>query len=148
MAQIDPSTLDYLQNTLWSSLESGYNLPNGILNAIAKWESRGTYDNKAFNSASQAAGLFQLRPNAIAQVKISYGIDLDPMNVYQASLAAALIFKRYNRMYQGSLALMVMAYNWGEGNVRKLINSLATEQVAKVPLETRNYIANTIPFIG
>jgi soluble lytic murein transglycosylase-like protein len=148
MASLDQSTLDYLQNTLWTSLENGYGLPTGILNAIARWETRGAYDNKGFNPATQAAGLFQLRPNAIQQVKISYGIDLDPMNVYQASLAAALIFKRYNRMYQGALTLMVMAYNWGEGNVRKLINKLANDQVASVPLETRNYVANTIPFIG
>ena len=147
MASIDQSTLDYLQNTLWPSLESGYNLPTGLLNSIARWETRGAYDNKSPNAA-QAAGLFQLRPNAIQQVKISYGIDLDSMNVYQASLAAALIFKRYNRMYQGALTLMIMAYNWGEGNVRKLINNLANEQVARVPLETRDYIANTIPFIG
>lgn len=144
---IDQSTLNYLKSTLWPMLEQGYNLPNGILNAIAFWESRGTYSDKS-NLNTGARGLFQLRDIAIQQVQIDYGSTLDPNNVYQASLAASMLLNRYFKMFNYNTAISVASYNWGEGNVKKLLRKIAAGQNAFIPLETRDYLQNVIPLLA
>jgi membrane-bound lytic murein transglycosylase MltF len=128
-------------------LEQGYNLPSGILNAIAFWESRGTYSDKS-NPNTGARGLFQLRDIAIQQVQIDYGSTLDPNNVYQASLAASMLLNRYFKMFNYNTAISVASYNWGEGNVKKLLRKIAAGQNAFIPLETRDYIQNVIPLLA
>ena len=144
---IDQSTLNYIKSTLWPMLEQGYNLPAGILNAIAYWESRGTYSDKS-NPNTGARGLFQLRDIALKQVQIDYGSTLDANNVYQASLAAAMLLNRYFRMFQYNTPIGVAAYNWGEGNVKKLLRTIAAGGNAFIPLETRDYIQNVIPLLA
>ena len=128
-------------------LEQGYNLPSGILNAIAFWESRGSYSDKS-NPNTGARGLFQLRDIAIQQVQIDYGSTLDPTNVYQASLAASMLLNRYFKMFNYNTAISVASYNWGEGNVKKLLRKIAAGQNAFIPLETRDYIQNVIPLLA
>lgn len=144
---IDQSTLNYLKSTLWPMLEQGYNLPSGILNAIAFWESRGTYSDKS-NPNTGARGLFQLRDIALEQVKIDYGSTLDSTNVYQASLAASMLLNRYFKMFNYNTAISVASYNWGEGNVKKMLRKIAAGQNAFIPLETRDYIQNVIPLLA
>lgn len=144
---IDQSTLNYLKSTLWPMLEQGYNLPSGILNAIAFWESRGTYSDKS-NPNTGARGLFQLRDIAIQQVQIDYGSTLDPSNVYQASLAASMLLNRYFKMFNYNTAISVASYNWGEGNVKKMLRKIAAGQNAFIPLETRDYLQNVIPLLA
>ena len=143
---IDQSTLNYLKSTLWPMLEQGYNLPSGILNAIAFWETRGTYSDKS-NYQTGAQGLFQLRQIAVDQVKIDYGTTLDPNNVYQASEIAAMLLNRYYRMFQGNTPLTIGAYNWGEGNIKKIIRVIANGGNAYIPIETRTYIENVLPLL-
>jgi hypothetical protein len=144
---IDQPTLSYLQNTLWPMLEQGYNLPAGILNAIAYWETRGTYSDRS-NYQTGAQGLFQLRQIAVDQVKIDYGTTLDPNNVYQASVIAAMLLSRYYRMFQSNTPLMIGAYNWGEGNIKKVLRIIAQNKPAFIPLETRDYIQNVMPLLA
>lgn len=144
---IDQSTLNYLKSTLWPMLEQGYNLPSGILNAIAFWESRGTYSDKS-NPNTGARGLFQLRDIALEQVKIDYGSTLDSTNVYQASLAASMLLNRYFKMFNYNTAISVASYNWGEGNVKKMLRKIAAGQNAFIPIETRDYIQNVIPLLA
>lgn len=128
-------------------LEQGYNLPSGILNAIAFWESRGTYSDKS-NPNTGARGLFQLRDIALEQVKIDYGSTLDSTNVYQASLAASMLLNRYFKMFNYNTAISVASYNWGEGNVKKMLRKIAAGQNAFIPIETRDYIQNVIPLLA
>lgn len=144
---VDQSTLDRLQSTIWNSIEDSFKLPRGILNAIATWETRGTFDNNAFNRGSGARGIFQLTPIALKQVKIDYGLNADPVNVYQASVAAAALLSRYQRLFNGQLSLMVAAYNAGEGRIKRFIREVAANGRASLPFETRDYIANVVPMI-
>jgi len=144
---VDQSTLDRLQSTVWNSIEDSFKLPRGILNAIATYETRGTFDNTAFNRGSGARGIFQLTPIALKQVKIDYGLNADPVNVYQASVAAAALLSRYQRMFNGQLPLMVAAYNAGEGTIKKFIRDNAAYGGGSLPYETRQYIINVVPML-
>lgn len=144
---VDQLTLNRLQSTVWNSIEDSFKLPRGILNAIATWETRGTFDNNAFNRGSGARGIFQLTPIALKQVSIDYGLNADPTNVYQASVAAAALLSRYQRLFNGQLPLMVAAYNAGEGTVKRFVRQVANNGRGSLPYETRDYIANVVPMI-
>lgn len=144
---VDQLTLNRLQSTVWAGIEDTFKLPRGILNAIATWETRGSFDNNAFNRGSGARGIFQLTPIALKQVNIDYGLNADPNNVYQASVAAAILLSRYQRLFNGKLPLMVAAYNAGEGTVRKFVRDVAQNGRGSLPYETRDYIANVVPMI-
>jgi len=141
---VDASTLDRLRFVVWPALEAGYDLPIGLLNAIATWETRGTFRDEI--SPAGARGIFQLTPIALEQVKRDVGINFDPSNPYSASTAAAILLSRYFKIFTYP-SLVVAAYNWGEGNVKKLLRSIATQGRGTMPLETRQYIVNTIGMI-
>lgn len=144
---VDQLTLNRLQSTVWAGIEDTFKLPRGILNAIATWETRGSFDNNAFNRGSGARGIFQLTPIALKQVNIDYGFTADPNNVYQASVAAAMLLSRYKRLFNNVLPFMVGAYNAGEGRIRRFIREVAANGSASLPYETRDYIANVVPMI-
>jgi soluble lytic murein transglycosylase-like protein len=144
---VDQVTLNRLQSTVWAGIEDSFKLPRGILNAIATWETRGSFDNNAFNRGSGARGIFQLTPIALKQVNIDYGLNADPNNVYQASVAAAILLSRYQRLFKGELPLMVAAYNAGEGTVRRFVKQVAANGRGSLPYETRDYIANVVQMI-
>lgn len=139
---LDNATLNHLRTAVWPQLEATYNLPSGLLNAVASWETRGTFDQNAFNAGSGARGIFQLTPIALKQVKIDTGQTINPVNPYQASNAAAALFARFNKMFNGQVPLMVAAYNAGEGTVKKFVKSVAEQGKGRLPAETRDYIVN------
>ena len=139
---LDASTLAHLRATVWPALETGMGLPAGLLNAVATWETRGTFDPRAYNAASGARGIFQLTPISLRQVAQDTGMQVNPTNPYQASAAAAALLARYNRLFQGQLPLVVAAYNAGEGTVRGFVKSVASQGRGRLPAETRDYIVN------
>lgn len=139
---LDAATLNHLRTAVWPQLEATYNLPSGILNAIASWETRGSFDPNAYNAGSGARGIFQLTPIALRQVKIDTGQTINPVNPYQASNAAAALLARLNKMFNGQLPLVIAAYNAGEGRIRSFVKSVATQGRGRLPAETRDYIVN------
>jgi soluble lytic murein transglycosylase-like protein len=144
MAQISSDTLARLRETVWPALENAYQLPYGLLNSIATYETRGTFRDET--SPAGARGIFQLTPIALEQVRRDIGINFDPSNPYSASTAAAILLSRYFKIFTYP-SLVVAAYNWGEGNVKKLLRTIATQGRGTMPLETRQYIVNTIGMI-
>jgi len=140
---LSPSTLLHLERTVWPALERSWGLPAGTLEAIAWWETRGTF--RDMTSASGARGIFQLRPIALRQVLDEFGIAADPSNPYQASAAAAALMSRYLRLFRGSLPLALAAYNAGEGTVRRFLAQAAQGGAGQLPRETRDYVLNVVP---
>lgn len=136
--------IDHLRNVVWPTLERAYNLPTGILGAIASVETGGRFDTRAYNAASGAAGLFQLTPIALAQVKLDSGVSFDPYSPGAASAAAALLLRRYLRMFQGDVNLAVAAYNAGEGAVKRFLTQVQAQGVGKLPVETARYIPKVL----
>ena len=144
MSQISADTLDRLRLNVWPALEAGYDLPLGLLNSIATWETRGTFTDQVGRTGGR--GIFQLTPIALEQVRRDVGVNFDPSNPYSASTAAAILLSRYFKIFTHP-SLVVAAYNWGEGNVKKLLRTIATQGRGTMPLETRQYIANTVGMI-
>lgn len=142
---LSPDTLDRLQRVIWPALERSWGLPAGTLEAIAWYETRGTF--KDMTSRTGARGIFQLRPIALAQVRQEFGIAADPSNPYQASAAAAALMSRYLRLFRGSLPLAIAAYNAGEGTVRRFLAQTVQGGAGVLPRETRDYVVNVIPRI-
>jgi cell wall-associated NlpC family hydrolase len=109
---------------LFAQNEARYQLPQGLLAAVAHTESGG---NAAAVSPAGAQGLMQLMP-ATAQ-----GLGVDPWIPAQAVQGAARLLSNYLHSY-GSVPLALAAYNAGPG---------AVEQYGGVPpyAETQNYVA-------
>lgn len=142
---LSPDTLDRLNRVIWPALERSWGLPEGTLEAIAWYETRGTF--KDMTSRTGARGIFQLRRIALDQVMQEFGIAADPSNPYQASAAAAALMSRYLRLFRGSLPLAVAAYNAGEGSVRRFLAQTAQGGAGSLPRETVSYVQTVVPRI-
>lgn len=134
----------HLQTNVWPLLERAYGLPAGILGAIATVETGGTFNTRAVNAASGAAGLFQLTPIALAQVQQDSGIRFDPFSPGAASAAAALLLRRYLRLFKGDVNLAIAAYNAGEGTVKRFLTQVQSQGRGKLPVETARYIPKVL----
>ncbi|MGQ7297342.1 NlpC/P60 family protein [Quadrisphaera sp. KR29] len=94
---------------LFDAAEARYDLPDGLLSAVAKTES--SYDPSAVSPAG-ARGLMQLMPGTAREL----GVDAhDPAQAVDG--AARLLAQHLDRF--GSLPLALAAYNAGPGNVTK-----------------------------
>lgn len=142
---LSPDTFDRLNRVIWPALERSWGLPAGTLEAIAWYETRGTFRDQT--SRTGARGIFQLRPIALRQVLDEFGIAADPSNPYQASAAAAALMSRYLRLFRGSLPLAIAAYNAGEGTVRNFLRDAAAGGAGLLPRETRDYVLTVVPRI-
>jgi hypothetical protein len=109
---------------VFSQNEARYQLPQGLLAAVAQTESGG---NPAAVSPAGAQGLMQLMPAT------AHGLGVDPWEPAQAVQGAAQLLSRYLHNF-GSVPLALAAYNAGPG---------AVEQYGGVPpyRETENYVA-------
>lgn len=118
---------------LFASLESKYNLPSGMLDAVWKQESgRG----KNMLSKAGAEGHFQFMPKTARQ----YGLA-DPYDLPSSAEAAARMYGDLSKKYGGDVTKMLAAYNWGQGNLdRKGLES--------APAETLGYIKNISKRMG
>ena len=129
-----------------SAIENNpHGLRPSLIKAVIKQESEGKVDAK---SKAGAYGLMQLMP------KTAKGLGVDatnPLENVQGGMRLInTLHKRYNNM-----ELALAAYNWGEGNMARALNTLKTKGVPatwsnikkygnsfprKLPQETRKYV--------
>jgi hypothetical protein len=109
---------------LFAQNERTYQLPAGLLAAVAQTESGG---NIGAVSPAGAQGLMQLMPGTAS------GLGVNPWDPAQAVQGAAQLLSGYLNRY-GSVPLALAAYNAGPG---------AVDQYGGVPpyRETQNYVA-------
>ena len=120
------------------------------LNAIAKIESGG--NAKAFNWKTKATGIYQITPICLKDWNQEH-----PESPYMlADLWNARINEQIADWYLHvrlpqildtldvpvTEETLLYAFNWGPGNVRKAYRPQIGERVPKIPIETRNYVAN------
>ena len=84
-------------------------------------------------SGEQARGIAQFMPGTAKEMGV------DPMNPASA-IPGAAAYLAQNQQRFGSEPLAAAAYNYGPGNVQKVGGD-----IAKMPAETRNYVANVAP---
>ncbi len=108
---------------LFAQNEARYQLPQGLLAAVAQAESGG---NPAAVSPAGAQGLMQLMPGTARE------LGVDPWVPAQAVQGAAQLLSKHLRTF-GSVPLALAAYNAGPG---------AVEQYGGIPpyRETQNYV--------
>jgi soluble lytic murein transglycosylase-like protein len=80
-------------------------------------------------------------------VKQDTGLTHNPDNAYSASAGAAALLSRYLRLF-GQPALMIAAYNAGEGRVRGFVKQVQTSGKGTLPAITRDYVQNVMPVIA
>ncbi|MGX7681058.1 transglycosylase SLT domain-containing protein [Jatrophihabitans sp. DSM 45814] len=116
---------------LFTQSEAAYQLPSGLLAAVAQTESGG---NASAVSPAGAQGLMQLMPGTAA------GLGVNPWDPTQAVHGAAELLGSYLKKY-GSVPLALAAYNAGPG---------AVDQYGGVPpfAETQNYVAKITGLMG
>jgi cell wall-associated NlpC family hydrolase len=115
----------------FAAAEKKYNLPSGMLAAVAQQESGG---NANAVSPAGAEGLMQLMPSTAA----SHGVNaFDPSQAIDA--AASILSSNLNEF--GSVQLALAAYNAGAG---------AVKQYGGIPpyTETQNYVRNITAMMG
>jgi cell wall-associated NlpC family hydrolase len=108
----------------FSTDESKYGLPKGMLAAVAQTESGG---NTTAVSKAGALGLMQIMPGT------AKSLGVDPLNPTQAIDGAARMLSGLMQKYHGSVTLALAAYNAGPG---------AVDKFGGVPpyAETQNYV--------
>jgi cell wall-associated NlpC family hydrolase len=96
-------------DALFATATQKYDLPSGLLKAVAKAESN---YNASARSGAGAIGLMQLMPGTARE------LGVDPTNPAQAVDGAARLLKRHLRSF-GTVPLALAAYNAGPGAVRR-----------------------------
>jgi len=125
-------------------VESQYGLPVGMLSRMMEKESQ--YDPLAYQERTQAAGIVQQRPMFVQDMAQRFKYSFDPLNPRQALIAAAKYLSYIYRITkQVGWDLPLIAYNYGEGNMRAYLKAKALYGNAKLPKETISYIAAIAP---
>ena len=122
-----PTTSSSSLNSTFAAASSYYNLPPGLLSAVAKVESN--YNPQAVSPAG-AVGIMQIMPST------AQGMGINPADPVQAIFAAGqLLSEKLNHF--GSVPLALAAYNAGDG---------AVEASGGIPpyQETQSYISKVI----
>ncbi|HDO6812536.1 lytic transglycosylase domain-containing protein [Klebsiella pneumoniae] len=116
-----------------SANEQRFGLPAGLLGAVISKESSGNADAI---SKKGAIGLAQVMPNT------ARGMGYDPEELKRNPAlqieAGARYLKQMLDAHGGNVADALAAYNWGPGNMQKLIRGEKTQ----IPTETANYVTD------
>ena len=123
-----PAAKPYLD--LFGGTERRYGLPESLLLRMGWIESR--YNKDAKHPLSGAQGIMQIVPR--------WHPGVDPLDPNQAiPYAGKYMAELYNRYRDWPKA--IAAYNWGLGNLDKLIQAYGPTWRERLPKETRDYIA-------
>ncbi|HGF0146271.1 TPA: transglycosylase SLT domain-containing protein [Klebsiella variicola] len=116
-----------------SANEQRFGLPAGLLGAVISKESSGNADAI---SKKGAIGLVQVMPNT------ARGMGYDPEELKRNPAlqieAGARYLKQMLDAHGGNVADALAAYNWGPGNMQKLMRGEKTQ----IPAETANYVTD------
>lgn len=116
-----------------SATEQRFGLPAGLLGAVISKESSG--NSKAI-SPKGAIGLGQVMPDT------ARGMGYDPEELKRNPAlqveAAGRYLKQMLDAHGGNVADALAAYNWGPGNMQKLMRGEKTQ----IPAETANYVTD------
>jgi len=114
--------------------EKQYGLPGGMLSGIWKKESnRG--DPNWMHSPAGAWGHMGMLPKTMEAFHVE-----DPFNLQQSATGTAVKLKGLLHYYKGDAEKALAAYNYGEGNLDKIIKQYSGDWKKHLPTETSNYI--------
>ncbi|MCX8146933.1 MAG: lytic transglycosylase domain-containing protein, partial [Candidatus Woesearchaeota archaeon] len=129
-----------------------YKIPSNLIYAVAIVESKG--EPEAVSRAG-AQGLLQLMPKTSQEIGINkdryFNMAFHPEeSIMKGTKYLSNLINKYN----GNVMLALMAYNWGQGNVKKMLenygmnSSNADWETLKndpnIPKETKNYVIRVL----
>ena len=120
---------------LFDSATDKHNLPDGLLHKMGQIESG---FNPEVTSPKGARGIMQFMP----RTAIEYGIN--PNDTPVAIDAAGQKMAHLRDYYDGDITKAIAAYNYGEGNLDKVINEHGDNWREHLPTETTNYLSKII----
>jgi len=123
---------DYL--TLIREQETLNGLPHNLLARLLEQES--DFDPMAHNTRTDAQGMAQIVPRWHPTIH-------NPFDPNEAIPYAAKYLKRLYKNF-GHWDLALAAYNWGWGNLNKLIGKYGNNGFEHMPEETRNYVTEIL----
>lgn len=126
---------------LVESLAPGYGLDPLIIMKQIQTES--AFDSEAYNKGSKATGLMQLTPIAVKDLKLRFGMEVDPAN-WRQNVTGGMAMMCYLKRHFGDYGLALAAFNWGEGNVAKLLKANPHDWRYHLPAETTGYLNKII----
>lgn len=126
----DPSTQKYLG--LLAEADKNFSLPAGTLERQWMAESGGSL-NPA-NSKKGAMGPFQFMPDTASE------LGIHPHDPLQAAWGAGVMDSRLLNKYHGDMQKALAAYDFGEGNLDKVIHAHPTDWLLYTPTETQGYV--------
>lgn len=117
----------YLSTFQKADVDNG--LPPGMTGKIAMIES--SFNPTAYNSKVGATGLMQIVP--------SQHPDVNPTDPHASITYAGKYLKSLYRRF-GDWNKAIAAYNWGQGNLAKVIAKNGNNWFNALPAETREYV--------
>lgn len=132
------SKSDYLQ--LLSETEQQFKLPAGTLAKQWQLESSSAFNPK--DSSTGAQGPFQFMPGT------ARSLGINPKDPLQAAFGAGEYDAELLSRYHGDMKKALAAYNYGEGNLDKVIATHPRDWQNYVPKETQNYVSAIAPGSG
>jgi len=105
------------------------------------------YDPRAVSSKG-AAGIWQLMPATARAFGLRVDEEVDERFDPIKSTEAAVRYIKYLKNKFGSWLAVLVAYNWGEGNLLKLGEENILKYPYRLPSETRNYIKRFMDLVG
>lgn len=119
---------------LINRVEIANNLPKNILMRLLQQES--DFDKNAHNVSSGAKGIAQIIPRWHPDIANPF----DPNE--SITYAGGYLRELYDHFGHWDVALA--AYNWGWGNVTKVLGLYGADAFIHLPLETQNYVTEIL----
>ncbi|AKI96596.1 lytic transglycosylase domain-containing protein [Kosmotoga pacifica] len=104
-----------------------------LMIAIATVES--SLNPVAYNERTKAAGLFQLTPICLKDLRERFALPTDPFDPKQAAKSATVYVSWLMKQFPEDLTLVLASWNWRIENVRKWLKG-----EKELPEETRNFV--------
>lgn len=114
--------------------EEANGLPHNLLARLLMQES--DFNPNAHNVRTDARGMAQIVPRWHPNI-------VDPFDPNEAIPYAAKYLARLHNNF-GSWDVALAAYNWGWGNINKLIGQYGNNGFEHMPEETRNYVTQIL----
>ena len=127
-----------------SAAERKFELPEYLLDKMWMVESaRGTQMlGPVTASGERARGHFQFMPRTGAEYGLTRDQDFDDLEM--SSQAAGRYIFNLRRQFRGDLRAAVAAYNYGQGNVQRLMRERGERWEEGLPRETAQYLARVL----
>lgn len=126
-------------NPLLAAVEARRGLPAGLMDRI--WAAESGRGRHMGPSRAGALGHFQFMPATGAQYGLQ-GSDFGDLG--RSAGAAGHYLSDLMRMFGGNITAAVAAYNYGPGNVRRLMRERGGEWERGLPAETQGYLRSVL----